>query len=99
MALTTDGVVVRDADDCARLHLWTDLDADGVGVALTTTTTGRLIDADTALLDLGVLRSRAQLLATAPDWDARWAAMTAEAERSGARSADGRSIRVRIERI
>ncbi|GAA1301936.1 hypothetical protein ACQPZA_10120 [Pseudonocardia xinjiangensis] len=96
--LTAEGAVVQDADDLGRLHLQTDLDAEGIRTALTTTGTGELIDPDTAWLDLGVLRSRAQLLATAPDWDERWAAMTAYAERKGWLSPDARSVQVHIER-
>jgi hypothetical protein len=96
--LAADGAVVQDADDCGRLHLQTDLDADGVRTALKTTGTGELIDADTAWLDLGVLRSRAQILVTAPDWAQRWADMTAYAERKGWLSEDGRSVQVHIER-
>jgi hypothetical protein len=96
--LASDGVVVQAADDCLRLHLETDLDADGARTALTTTGSGELIDAGTAWLDLGVLRSRAQLLATASDWPERWAAMLADAERKGRMSEDGRSVRVPIER-
>jgi hypothetical protein len=96
--LAADGAVVQDADDCGRLHLETDLDDDGVRVALKTTGTGEPIDADTAWLDLGVLRSRAQILATAPDWAERWAGMTAYAQRKGWLSEDGRSVQVHIER-
>lgn len=97
--LRADGAVVQDADDCDHLHLQTDLDTDGVRVALRNTGTGEpATDADAAWLDLGVLRSRAKLLATAPDWADRWAAMTAHAERAGRLSPDGRSVRVHIER-
>jgi hypothetical protein len=96
--LAADGAVVQNADDCARLHLETELDAEGVRTALRTTGTGELIDADTAWLDLAVLRSRAQLLATAPDWAQRWAAMTGYAERKGWVSEDGHSVKVHIER-
>jgi hypothetical protein len=96
--LTAEGAVVQDADDLGRLHLQTDLDADGVRTALSTTGTGELIDADTAWLDLGVLRSRAHLLATAPDWPQRWDAMTEYAQRKGWLSPDARSVQVHIER-
>jgi hypothetical protein len=96
--LAADGVVVQDADDCTRLHVTTDLDASGVRTALSSTETGALVDADTVLLDLAVLRSRAQLVATASDWAQRWEALTSSAERSGRLSADRRSVQVRIER-
>jgi hypothetical protein len=96
--LGADGAVVQDADDCGSLHLQTDLDTDGVRVALRNTGTGELADDETAWLDLGVLRTRAKMLATAPDWADRWAAMTAYAERKGWLSPDGRSVQVHIER-
>jgi hypothetical protein len=96
--LAADGAVVHDADDCGRLHLETDLDAAGVRTALKTTGTGEPIDADNAWLDLGVLRSRAALLATAPDWAHRWAAMTDYAQRKGWLSDDGRAVQVHIVR-
>jgi hypothetical protein len=96
--LTAEGAVVQDADDLGRLHLQTDLDAHGMQSALSTTGTGELIDADTAWLDLAVLRSTAQLLATAPDWAQRWAEMTAYAEKKGWLSPDRRSVQVHIER-
>ena len=96
--LAADGVVVQDADDCGRLHVTTDLDAHGVATALAATGTGELIDTDTVGLDLAVLRSRAQLVATAPDWAQRWEAMTSYADEKGWLSADRRSVQVHIER-
>lgn len=96
--LAAEGAVVEDADDCRSLHLHTDLDAGGVSTALATTGTGELIDADNAWLDLAVLRSRAQLVATEPEWADRWAAMTAYAASRGWLSEDGRSVQVHIER-
>ncbi|MCW2716639.1 hypothetical protein [Pseudonocardia sp.] len=96
--LDADGAVVRDADDCGRLHLETDLDEARLRTALATTGTGELVDADTVHLDLGVLRSRAALLATTPDWAEQWTAMTAYAERKGWLSDDGRSVQVHVER-
>ncbi|OLT11876.1 hypothetical protein BJF78_25890 [Pseudonocardia sp. CNS-139] len=96
--LTSAGVAVQDADDLGRLHLRTDLDADGLRAALLKTGTGALVDADNALLDVAVLRSRAALLTDAPDWADRWAGMLAYAERKGWLSADGRSVQVHVER-
>ncbi|HWM59451.1 MAG TPA: hypothetical protein VNO83_16605 [Pseudonocardia sp.] len=96
--IAADGVVVSDADDCDHLHVHTDLDARGMQVALSTTETGEPIDDDTVWLDLAVLRSRAQLVATAPDWPQRWEAMTSYAERKGWLSDDRRSVQVHIER-
>ena len=66
--------------------------------ALSTTGTGTLIDPDTVGLDLAVLRSRAQLVATAEDWAQRWEAMVRFAEDRGWLSADGRSVQVHVER-
>ncbi len=93
-----DGAVVRDADDCGRLHLETDLDEADLRTALTTTGTGELVDADNAQVDLATLRSRAALLATAPDWAERWTAMTGYAQKKGWLSDDGLSVQVHIER-
>ena len=96
--LTAEGAVVQDADDLGRLHVQTDLDADGLRTALKTTGTGELVDADAALLDVAVLRSRAALLATTPDWAERWAEMIAYAERKGWLSDGGRCVQVHVER-
>lgn len=98
LRLDPDGAVVRDADDCRRLHLETALDRDGLRAALAATDTGELVDDDTVLLDLAVLRSRAQLAATAPDWAQRWAAMVSYAQGQGWLSADGRAVQVHVER-
>ncbi len=96
--LATEGVVVQDADDCSALQVSTELDEAGVHAALAGTGTGELLDSDTVLLDLAVLRSRAQLVATEPDWARRWAQLARQAERTGRLSEDGRSVQVRIER-
>jgi hypothetical protein len=96
--LAAEGAVVQDADDLGRLHVQTDLDADGLRTALKSTGTGELVDADTALLDVAVLRSRAALLATAPDWAELWAEMIAYAEREGWLSDEGRCVQVHVER-
>ena len=96
--LGKDGAVVADADDCGHLHLETDLDQAALRTALATTGTGELVDADTVHLDLGVLRSRAALIATATDWAERWTAMTGQARSRGRLSPDGRSVQVHVER-
>jgi hypothetical protein len=96
--LSAEGAVVREADELGRLHLETDLDADALRSALKTTGTGELVDVDTALLDVAVLRSRAALLAEAPDWAERWADMIAYAARKGWLSEDGRSVQVHVQR-
>lgn len=96
--LAADGVVVQDADDCAALRVVTDLDPAGARTALTVTETGELLDEQTVLLDLAVLRARAQLVATADDWPRRWEELTRDAERAGRLSADRRAVRVLLER-
>ena len=95
--LDADGAVVLDADDCAGVHLETPLDEDGLRTALQATGTGTLgHGARFAVLDLGVLRTRARLVASAPDWQRRWEEMVAAA---GERlTDDGLGIRVPVER-
>ena len=89
---------MRDADDCTRLHVESDLDGAALRAALRRTGTGEIGEGENAWLDLAVLRSRAALLATEPDWSERWSAMTAYAERKGWLSDDGRSVQVHVER-
>lgn len=92
-----DGAVVRDADDCGRLHLETALDATALDAALRTTDTGEVGHDGDVWLDLAVLRSRASLATTAPDWPERWSAMVAYAQRKGWLSDDGLAVRVHVE--
>ncbi|OLT16146.1 hypothetical protein BJF78_14700 [Pseudonocardia sp. CNS-139] len=96
--LSAAGVAVQDVDDLARLHVRTDLDADGLSAALETTGFGEPVDDDTVLLHVEALRSRAVLLTVASDWEARWTEMLAYAERKGWISKDGRSVQVHVER-
>lgn len=98
VTLAVDGAVVADADDCTRLRLATALDGPVLRTALQGTGTGELAPDGAVWLDLAVLRSRAQIAATAPDWPQRWDAMVAGAERSGRLSVDGRAVRVHVER-
>jgi hypothetical protein len=94
--LEADGAVVADADDCSTVHVETGLDADDLKTALVTTGTGTLADHGTAVLDVGVLRSRARLVATAEDWPRCFADMLAAA---GERlTDDGLGLRVPVER-
>lgn len=96
VTLAPDGAVVRDADDCTRLHLATELRGDALRIALRDTGTGQVAPDGSAWLDLAVLRSRAQLLASVPDWARRWTDMISYAERSGWLSVDRRSVRVHL---
>lgn len=99
--LSTAGAVVQDPDDLADLRLDTDLDPSGLRKALTTTGTGELSEGDTALLDVGVLRSLAVMSmnpTSASAWSKRWAAMLEDARRRGLMSGDGRSVRVPVSR-
>lgn len=101
--LSAAGAVVRDADDCTRLHLETALEGTKLRAALLTTNTGAPVGGLSAegaavLLDLAVLRSRAKLVATADDWSQRWSAMVDYAGRKGWLSPDGRSVQVHVER-
>jgi hypothetical protein len=96
--LAAEGMVVQDADELDAVRLRTELDPAGAGAALEVTGSGTLVGDDCAGLDLAVLRSRAELLATAPDWDLRWAAMVDRADAQGQLSDDRRCVRVPIER-
>jgi hypothetical protein len=94
--LDADGAVVADADDCSAVHVETELDAHGLRTALVGTGTGTLVDPGVAVLDVAVLRSRARLVATVPDWVERFDAMVAAA---GDRlTDDGLGLRVPVER-
>ncbi|QJY47570.1 hypothetical protein [Pseudonocardia broussonetiae] len=97
VTLTAQGAVVVDADDCTRLHLETSLTGPALRAALRDTGTGEVAPDGAVWLDLAVLRSRAQLAATAEDWPARWDKMVGYAEKSGWLSVDGRSVKVHIE--
>jgi hypothetical protein len=99
--LEADGAVVADADDCSAVHVQTSLDPDGLRAALLHTGTGSLADGDAAtsspavVLDVAVLRTRAALLASAPDWADRFDALIAG---SGERlTDDGLGLRVPVE--
>ena len=94
--LDADGAVVAEADDCSAVHVETELDAHGLRTALVSTGTGTLADPGVAVLDVAVLRSRARLVATVPDWVERFDAMVAAA---GDRlTDDGLGLRVPVER-
>jgi hypothetical protein len=99
--MSTAGAVVQDPDDLADLRLDTELDTGRLRKALTTTGTGELSDGDTALLDVAVLRSLAVMSmnpTSASVWSKRWAGMLEETRRRGLLSADGRSVRVPVNR-
>ena len=99
--LEADGAVVADADDCSAVHVRTSLDPDGLRAALLRTGTGSITTGRAAgvaaevVLDVAVLRSRAALVATAPDWAQRFDALIAS---SGQRlTSDGLGLRVPVE--
>ena len=99
--LEADGAVVADADDCSAVHVQTTLDPDGLRVALLHTGTGSLADGSAGpgtaevVLDVAVLRTRAALVASAPDWAERFDALIAG---SGQRlTDDGLGLRVPVE--
>ena len=95
--LDTDGAVVADADDCSAVHVQTTLEQEGLRAALLQTGTGSMSDEATdVVLDIAVLRSRAALLATTPDWVQRFEELVAS---SGERlTDDGLGLRVSVER-
>ena len=94
--LDADGAVVADADDCSSVHVQTGLDADGLRAALVATGSGAPAGPGLVVLDIAVLRSRARLLATAPDWAECFDGMLAGA---GERlTDDGLGLRVPVER-
>ena len=96
--LEAAGAVVADADDFSAVHVQTALDPDGLRTAMLQTGTGS-VPADGAavvVLDVGVLRSRAALVTSAPDWAERFDALIAA---SGDRlTDDGLGLRVPVER-
>ena len=97
LRLEVEGAVVADADDCTAVHVETTLDPEGLRRALLRTGTGTPdLDSTGVVLDIGVLRSRARLLATAPDWSERFDEMIAAA---GDRlTGDGLGLRVPVDR-
>lgn len=97
--MSAAGAVVQDPDDLADLRLDTDLDADDLRKAITTTGTGELTADGTALLDVAVLRSLAVMSPTAPGWSQRWEAMIEDMRRRGLLAPDGRSVRVPVGRV
>ena len=95
--LDADGAVVADADDCSAVHVQTTLEQEGLRAALLQTGTGSMSDAPTdVVLDIAVLRSRAALVATTPDWVQRFEELLAS---SGEQlTDDGLGLRVTVDR-
>lgn len=98
VTLAVDGAVVRDADDCRALQVESALGPDALRAVLERTGTG-VVDDGAVRLDVGVLRSRARLAATAEDWPQRWTALLDRACDEGALSADGRTLRAVVEPV
>ena len=95
--LEADGAVVADADDCSAVHVQTTLDPNGLRAALLHTGTGSVLadGAGEVVLDVAVLRSRAALVASVPDWAQRFDELIAS---SGERlTDDGLGLRVPVE--
>ena len=94
--LEADGAVVADADDCSAVHVQTTLDPNGLRAALLHTGTGSLAaDSGEVVLDVAVLRTRAALPASTPDWAERFDALIMS---SGERlTDDGLGLRVPVE--
>jgi hypothetical protein len=104
--LDADGAVVAEADDCTTVHVETDLDAAGLQAALLDTGTGSVPgwsshgvgggEPAVAVLDIAVLRSRAQLVTSAPDWAERFDRMVTDAR--DRLTDDGLGLGVPVER-
>ena len=89
---------VVDIDNLTALHLALgEVTDEEAGEVLERAGLGRIQDADTAFLDAAALRAAAEPRSTAPDWATRWDAMIVAARSQGRLSADGASIRVRLE--
>lgn len=96
--LVTDGsAAVHEADDCTSLEVRIDAgDRAGVGDALTIAGLGRWDGDSEADLTVQGLHALAHATATAQDWEQRWAAMLAYADRSGWLAADGSTVRAHV---
>lgn len=95
--LTAAAATVLDADDCTRLHVYTQLLNHEISHALQVTETGSIASDGAALLTLDVLRARAHMAATAPEWAQRWDDMIAYAARKGWLTEDGSAVQAHIE--
>jgi hypothetical protein len=97
LRLEVEGAVVADADDCTAVHVETTLEPEALRRALLRTGTGTPdLDSAGVVLDIGVLRSRARLLATVPDWPERFDEMIAAAR--DRLTGDGLGLRVPVDR-
>ncbi len=99
---------LEQADDCERLHVVAgparaDPAADRAMAhdrdLLADAGLGRLVDPDTAMLDVESLYARARAASSVADWDARWTAMLSYAEGKGWTSVDGRFVQAHVERV
>jgi hypothetical protein len=96
--LVTDGsAAVHEADDCTSLELRIEAsDRAGVTDALISAGLGRWDGGSEVDLNVQGLHALAHARATAPDWEQRWAAMLAYADRSGWLAADGSTVRAHV---
>lgn len=89
---------VVDVDDLGRLRLTLGQVTDEEAVqVLARAGLGRLEDSETAVLDIAGLHAAAQPRATAPDWQAQWNRLIADARGQGRLSEDGATVRVQVE--
>ena len=91
-------VRVEHVDDLTRLHLavgaLTDEDVDS---ALRGAGLGRLVDADTGVLDVAALRTAGQAKATTEGWAGQFDEMVAQAGAKGWTADDGAGLQVHVE--
>ena len=91
-------VQVADVDDLTRLHLAVGAVTDEeVDAALRKDGLGRLVDADTGVVDIAALRAAAEPRATSASWGQDFDAMVAKAVEKGWTADDGASLQVHVE--
>jgi hypothetical protein len=90
-------VRVVDVDDLTRLHLAVGaLPDEEVDAALRRAGLGRLVGADTGVLDVAALRAAGASQATSPTWTQDFQGMVTLAEGSGWTADDGAGLQVHV---
>ncbi len=93
------GVSIHEADDCGRLHLTVSgVEHARADAALRAAGVGEMHGTEHAYLDLEALHALARAASTADGWAEKWQAMVDYARAKGWIGADGRSVRVHVER-